>query len=244
MAAAFPLHWFQKFGELSAREMRAVEALGSTSARYKRHRLIRAEDASATSFYLLVDGWVAAALVMRDGRRQILKVHLPGDAVGTASMCVTRTVEELTCVTDVTLIEVPLERFWKLFEEHPRMGARFMLSVQLEQVALMDRLVLLGRGSAAARVAASLLDLIDRLAPLGLVHNDSFLLELTQDQIGDLLGLTGIHVNRTLRTLSDRGMIERSGRNLRVVDRRALEYLAERPQRTPFVELERLPDPR
>jgi len=67
-----------------------------------------------------------------------------------------------------------------------------------------------------------LLDLHARLSLLGLVENDTFDLPLTQEVLGDLLGLTSVHVNRTIRSLEADGLIARSDHRIRLIDMAAL----------------------
>lgn len=173
MDIEFPLHRFEEFGPIVGEELAAIASLGDPPKRFRRYASIRAEGVPTTNFFLLVDGWASSSHTMPDGSRQILKVHLPGDALGTPSMCMAQTVEELTALTDVTVVCVPLDRFGKIFEGHPRVAARFLLSVQLERVALMDRLASISRTSGQSRIAALILDLMERLEPLGLVRNGS-----------------------------------------------------------------------
>jgi CRP/FNR family transcriptional regulator, anaerobic regulatory protein len=170
-----------------------------------------------------------------------LKVHVPGDALGTPSMCMLRTVEELSALTDVVVSHVSLGRFAALCEAHPRLAMKFMLSVQLERVALMDRLSSIGRTSAVQRIAALILDLLERLEPLGQAHGDTFSMALTQEQIGDVVGLTSVHTNRALKALTDDGLISRSGTAFEVVNRQQLAKLAAMPTRLPHVDPPWLP---
>lgn len=244
MSVAFPLHRFEEFGPLSAAEREAVVRLGDTPCVHRRQSRIRSEDVVPSCFYLLVEGWVAAAHILPDGGRQILKIHLPGDALGTPSMCMERTVEELSALTDAVVIPVPLARFGRLFEDHPRMAARFLLSVQCERVALMDQLASMGRTSSEARLAAFLVDLIERLEPLGRVQQDSFDLKLTQEQIGDLLGLTAVHVNRMFRILEEQRLVARYGQRITLCNRQALSRIAARPLRQRLAHCSWLPQQR
>jgi CRP/FNR family transcriptional regulator, anaerobic regulatory protein len=227
-----PLHRFQEFGALNPSELRAIIALGDGPIAFRKRTTIRPEGIVPTDFFLLLEGWAKASIILPDGSRQIAKVHLPGDALGTPSMCLTRTVEKLTAITPVLVSEVPFERFGRLFEDHPRLAANFMLSVQRERVALMDQLASLGRTPAEPRVAALLIDLLERLEPIGLAANCSYRLPLTQEQLGDITGLTSVHINRTLRDLRTRGLIAQQGQRMTILDRHKLTELAARPPRT------------
>lgn len=241
MTGEFPLHRFQEYGGLNDAELRAVAALADEPRRYTRNQVIRSEGCAGDGFFLLFDGWAAASVSLPDGGRQILKVHLPGDALGTPSMSVALTAETLTALTPALVGSVSFKRFGRLLEAHPRVAAFFLLSVQRERVALMDQLASMGRTSAECRLAALLVDLMERLEPLGLVEDERFTACLTQDEMGDVLGLTGVHINRTMRELEHRRLIERRRHHIMVLDRPGLVRLAARPQRDLRTDLGWLP---
>ena len=239
-----PLHRFEEYGRLSASEREAVAGLAGAPYGVPRGHSIAQEGVATTGFFRLLSGWAAASHVLPNGSRQIMKIHLPGDALGTPSIAMKRTTESLVAITDVVVAKVTLADFGRLFEAHPRIAARFMLSIQQERIALMDRLIAIGRTSAEARVAGFLLDLSERLAPLGLVEEDGFDVWVTQEQIGDVLGLTAVHVNRMVASLIQRGLVERNGRRYRLPDPQQLAALAARPLREPYVDQPWLPAPR
>ena len=239
-----PLHRFEEYGALSDAERAAVLALlGPPYAVARGHR-IAIEGEQPTGFFLLLSGWASAFHLLPNGKRQIVKIHLPGDALGTPSMAMTQTTEGISAITDVVIAKVSSGDFGKLFDTHPRIIARFMLSIQQERIALMDRLVALGRTDAEARVAAFLLDLRERLEPLGVVHEDSFDLRMSQEQIADVLGLTQVHVNRVLATLEKRGLLKRDEKRYHLISLPGLSALAARPVRVRSIDQAWLPAPR
>ncbi|URW76074.1 Crp/Fnr family transcriptional regulator [Sphingomonas donggukensis] len=237
----FPLHRFEEFGELGAAEQAAVAALAAPPRRYARNQVIRREGGVASEFYLLIDGWVSSSVTLPSGGRQIMKFHLPGDALGTPSMSVARAAETLTALTPATVSAVSFDRFGTLLRDHPRVTAMFLLSCQRERVALMDWLTSVGRTLSEARLAALLIDLCERLQPLGLVKDDVFDMLVTQEQIGDALGLTAVHVNRTMRQLEEMGLIARDRHSLRLRDRAGLHRIAAAPKRALRTDLSWLP---
>lgn len=241
MPKEYPLHRHMEFGALTDSEREAVAGLADAPRKYARTETIRDEGSVATGYYFLIEGWATASVTLPDGGRQILKIHLPGDSLGTPSMSVSHAAETLTALTDTWVGAVPFERFGRLFTTHPRIAAFFLLSVQRERVSLMDQLASMGRTSSEARLAALLLDLADRLALIGAVENDSFRLMLTQEQIGDVLGLTSVHINRTVRELEQRGLIARKRQVVTILDRARLARLAARPGRRLRTDLAWLP---
>ena len=145
--------------------------------------------------------------------------------MGTPSICLAETADTLFALSPIVVRRLPARAFAALFASAPEFAARMFLSAQLERVALMDRLVAIGARLAMGRVASLLLDLHHRLGRIGLVRGDEFILRMTQDEIGDYLGLTSVHVNRMFRQLEEQGLIARRLQRIRLVDVPALGEL-------------------
>jgi CRP-like cAMP-binding protein len=96
-----------------------------------------------------------------------------------------------------------------------------------------------GRRSAVGRVAHLFCELLIRLRIGGCADDDSYEFPLTQVQLADCLGLTSVHVNRTLQQLRKQGLIELKGRRLRIVDLGELERVAEFDPTYLYLEKER-----
>ena len=76
----------------------------------------------------------------------------------------------------------------------------------------------MGQRHARARIAHLLCEFAVRARAAGLTDTTSLKLPMTQEQIGDAVGLTGVHVNRTLRALEVEGIIKRDKRELWFTD--------------------------
>lgn len=228
------MHQFSRisaFADMSAGDMAAIRALAGPPAAYRRGQSIQTQGEAGPRLFMLEDGWVSASLGLSDGGCQLLKIHLPGDIMGSPSLPYTHAVDSLTALTLCRVRPIPLNRIGTLFAEKPRVAAMLFLSAQEERTILMDRLTMVGRLDARRRMIAFLLHLNDRLALAGMGENGSLTLPLSQQQIGDLLGLTPVHVNRTLRGLAEEGVIRRQGRHIELVDLAAMRKLNILPQR-------------
>lgn len=208
-----------------------MRALGEPPAAFPRHAVLRREGEPPRYIYLLLSGWVGASVLLPGGERQIVKFHLPGDVLGAPSMCLAQAADTLTALTPVTISRVPLAAFGALFASSPRFAAAMFLSVQRERVALMDRLAAVGRTPATARVAALLLDVEERLRVMGAAGDDGFDMPLTQEQIGDHLGLTAVHVNRVFRQMAETGLVSRDRHRIVLLDAARLRSMSARQQR-------------
>ncbi len=92
---------------------------------------------------------------------------------------------------------------------------------------LRELILNIGRRDARARLAHFLCEFAVRTGGKDKINNRSFELPLTQEELGDALGLTAVHINRTLQLLSRDGLIARDGRNIRFVDWDRLQDIAD-----------------
>ena len=217
---------------LTGPEQFALEALEGGERVYRRGAMVRREHDRAHELYIINSGWLLSFVLLDDGSRQILRIHLPGDMVGLSCAAFNEATESLVALTDVKLSPVEKSALNKLFVEHPRMGALLFLIAQAEKVSLSDRLASLGRTSAKARVAALILDTVSRLRVMNADLGDSIAFPLTQEEIGDATGLTAVHVNRMMRALAEDGIIARNGNHIRLLDEKRLTAEANYVDRT------------
>lgn len=188
-------------------------------------------------------GWVLSFVLLDDGSRQILRLHLPGDMVGLSCAAFNEATESLVALTDVKLCLVEKASLKRLFVEHPRLGALLFLIAQAEKVSLSDRLASLGRTSAKARVAALILDTVFRLRVMKADLGDSFSFPLTQEEIGDATGLTAVHVNRMVRALVEESLIARNANQLTLLNEERLIEVANYNNRYAALDTGWLPPP-
>ncbi|RYF22518.1 MAG: Crp/Fnr family transcriptional regulator [Oxalobacteraceae bacterium] len=222
----YPIHRWRAFARITADEENALETLGDPEVSWQPRDTIRSEGDSVSGFYLLTRGWVSSSVVLHSGARLIQKMHLPGDMLGTPSMVLSRAADTLTAITEVGVAFVPFERLGRVCARLPRLGALLTFATQVERLALIDVLAVTGRASAKEQLARLLLDLHARLAPIGAVEDDAFDFPLTQEVIGDLTGLSAVHVNRKMRELREDWVIAREGRKVRILDLPALRALS------------------
>ena len=225
MAPAFPLHRFAEFSDLTAQQRLVLESLTRSPRGYEKRATIRTEGAPTSCVWHLHSGWVGAAINLPNAKRQLAKVHLPGDVLGSTSMCLERAGDTLEAISDAVVSAVPYSTLGQIFVSDPRLAAAFLLSVQKERVSLMHKLAEVGRVSAYERVAGMILDLLVRCRQANIAHKNVIYCPLTQEQIGDMIGLTNAHVNRMLRQLNDEGIIDGMHTRFTIIDEKRLSSL-------------------
>lgn len=151
---------------------------------------------------LIRNGFVLASCALANGRRAIIDVLVPGDLVGLDHLVFARPMVEIVAASRVSYSVLDLAGARALMTDP---AVCLFLMQEMAQVRWRrDRLaVMLGRLDASAKMAAFLLNIHQRLRCRYLINGMSYNLPLIQEQIADHLGLTLVHVNRTLRRLRE-----------------------------------------
>jgi CRP-like cAMP-binding protein len=155
---------------------------------------------------LIRTGFAYHGRSLPDGHRTILRVLLSGDFAGLDSIVLARTMEDIYAANRVGYHVLGAAALRDLLAD--RSVAAFVLAQLSEQRWRSDRLAAsIGRLDAYARLCVLLLDIHDRLRHRGLINRPTFNVPLTQEQLADHLGLTLVHVNRTLRRLREEKIV-------------------------------------
>jgi CRP/FNR family transcriptional regulator len=203
---------------LTEEERAAISRAEQREIRLKPGEILMAEGGTSHALFVVHYGWLHSAARLAAGGRQILRFHYAGDLIGTSSIAWSQASATLTAVSDCTVTELPKADLGQIFRQQPRLAGLLYAIAAAENVAMSDRLTSIGRKGAAERLTTLLLDILARLRVTAGGVIDSFDLPLTQSDIGDALGLTKVHVNRTIRALERDGVIERNGRRVRILD--------------------------
>ncbi|HUC70200.1 MAG TPA: Crp/Fnr family transcriptional regulator [Stellaceae bacterium] len=216
-----------RFGELSAEDLEILDTLHTATRVVRRNRDIVSEGRSYETMFVLLEGSAIRYRVLRDGRRQILNILLPGDFIGFPGCFFESALYAITALSDVVISPVPFAVLIGLFERRPRLAATIFWSFACEAAIYAERLIDVGRRSALERVAHFLLELLTRLRTVGLADEKSYRMPLTQELIADVLGLSVPHVNRTLRQLRGDGLVTIQEQRVVINDIDAMSALAD-----------------
>jgi CRP-like cAMP-binding protein len=176
-------------------------------------------------FCFVEDGFAARYKLLRNGKRQIISLVLPGDVIGLPSSFLERARYSVIALTEMKLQVCSTNAFVQLCYSRPQFGlALSWLAVQ-EAVACADRIVDTGRRTPTERIVHFLLDIHARLAMVGRASEGGFDLPFSQEVMSDALGLSVPHLNRTLAKLRADGLISVTGHYVEFVDLPALQLL-------------------
>lgn len=176
---------------------------------------------------LVASGLVARFQQLADGRRQITAIHLPGDIADLHRVATPKAGSALEALTNAAIIRVPLRELRAVALASPAITRAFWIYSAIDAAMLQRSAMSLARRDAQSRLAHLLCEMGMRIEYAGEGERTEFVLELTQTHMGDVLGLTPVHVNRTLKSLRSSGVVQIDGRIYRIADWERLAALAE-----------------
>lgn len=156
---------------------------------------------------LILDGWACRYKIVGEGRRQILSFHISGDIPDLQSLHVHTMDHSLATVTKATVAFIPHRALLDLTARFPNVAAIFWRDTLIDAAIFREWMTSMGRRSAYGRIAHLFCEMYLKLEAVGLASEHRCTLPLTQTDLADALGLTNVHVNRTLRALRGDGLI-------------------------------------
>lgn len=174
---------------------------------------------------IIASGWAYRYRMLHDGRRQILSVLLPGDTFGLETLFDQPAQTSVQTSTALSYYALSSTDLTDAFDRSPEFRRQLFQLLLAEKASLEDWLVRLGQFDAEERTAGLLTSLHSRLHQCGLASGQSFDLELTQQEMADVLGLHVIHVNRVLGRLRARKLLSTHGKTITLHDPQGLGEL-------------------
>ena len=163
----------------------------------------------------------------KDGARQIAALHLPGDMADLHSVVVPEASSALQALAPSTIVRVPHSALKEAAAQHPAIAEAFWRECVVDAAVMAEAVLSLGRRNALSRMAHLLCEQICRhnLSASPILFDIPF--PATQMHLGDVLGLTAVHVNRTLRSLREHGAATLAHRRIQVRDWQRLVALGD-----------------
>lgn len=176
---------------------------------------------------LILDGFACRYKLTRSGRRQIFSFHIAGDIPDLQSLHLGTMDHSLGTLTPSRVALIPHETMRDLAARFPRLAAAWWRDTLIEAATFREWMMGLGRREAYGRMAHLLCELFVRLQAVGLADGHSYALPVTQAELGDALGLSTVHVNRTFQELRRDGLIVTRGAKVAVLDWEGLKAAGE-----------------
>jgi CRP-like cAMP-binding protein len=212
------LRKLQTHAPLTEHDRAAVVALPYRLKSLESRSYVAREGDVPGTFSFLLSGLACRHKQTRDGLRQIVALNIPGDPLDLQNLFLDVSDHNVQTLTRAEVAIVSREALRALTAARPAVAYALRVLMSVEASIFQEWVLNVGRRDAASRLAHLLCEFGVRLKAQGLSDGEDYDLPMTQEQLGDALGLTAVHVNRTIRTLEIHGFVERSRRRIRVSD--------------------------
>lgn len=203
---------------LSAQDMRAVMAMTFVMRDMSAGAYLIREGQRPTKCQLIMAGSAVRHKLTDEGGRQIVSVLIASELADAQNLFLPESDHNVQALTRIRIAEFDVEPMRELVLGSAAISRAMWIEALTEASIYREWLVNVGRRDARRRIGHLLCEINARLSFTGIPEDSSFELPMTQEQLGDAVGLTPVHVNRVLKTLSQEGLIHRDRRVVTVPD--------------------------
>ena len=156
-----------------------------------------------------------------------MSFYIPGDIPDLQSLHLDVMDHNIGTLVPTRVAFIPHGAMHEVTRRYPALAAAFWRDTLIDAAIFREWIVNVGRRPAYARMAHLIAELAAKFKSVGLITDWSFELPVTQEELGDALGLSTVHVNRTLQELRGDGLIRSEGKTLFIEDWEALKRAGE-----------------
>jgi CRP-like cAMP-binding protein len=212
--------------DLNAADLKSFDEIIDGELTIRKRRDLIADGYEYRKLCFVKDGYAVRYKLLRNGKRQILNVVLPGDIVGLPGSFYERAVYAVTAITDLRMHVCALDSYVQLCYRRPQYGLALSWIAVQEATTYAEHVIDVGRRTPIERLSHFLLELHARLLTVGRAEEKRFTLPFSQEVIADVLGLSVPHLNRMMQQLRAEKLIADSERVVEFIDTGAMQTLA------------------
>lgn len=203
------LRKLEYWSSLEEADRQALLALPHVVRPCERHEYVVRERDKATHSYLMLSGYSIRHKTVFEGGRQVVSIHMQGDIVDLQNTMLAVADYSVQMLTAGEVAMIPREAIRQIAKDRPDVGMAMWHDTLVDSSIFGEWIANVGRRDAYVRIAHLLCEFSLRLRVAGLGDQSNYELPMTQEQLADSVGLTSVHVNRTLKALQQDGLIER-----------------------------------
>ncbi|WP_114417058.1 Crp/Fnr family transcriptional regulator [Marinospirillum perlucidum] len=217
---------FQSYTNIDDKDQQLLLSLEKGPQEWSKNAILWQQGDKSDSFFTLNKGWACSFRDMEDGSRQVLDVFVPGDIIGLREFAFQTRITSVVLLTDAVLCSFPRQHLDSIFASSLTLCNLMFMIIARDQAILLERLVNLGRRTAREKLAHFLVELAHRLGRTNALVEKHLSLPLTQNILADALGLTSVHINRTLQDFRQEGLLNTGNCHLELLNIKGLAEVA------------------
>ena len=213
---------------LSDQDMQRIDDIVATRRKIKRGTPLFRNGERFTSLYAIRTGFFKTCVATEDGRDQVTGFQMAGEIIGLDGIVNDHHTCDAVALEDAEVCVMPFERIEDLSREVTSLQHHVHKIMSREIVREHGVMMLLGSMRAEERLAAFLLNLVQRLHARGFSQSE-LVLRMTRDEIGSYLGLKLETVSRTFSKFVEEGLVEVKQRYVRILNANGLKLIVNNP---------------
>ena len=213
---------------LSENDINRLDDLVATRRKIKRGSTLFTNGEKFTSLYAIRTGFFKTCLATEDGRDQVTGFQMAGEIIGLDGIVNDQHTCDAVALEDAEVCVMPFERIEDLSREVTSLQHHVHKIMSREIVREHGVMLLLGSMRAEERLAAFLLNLVQRLHARGFSQSE-LILRMTRDEIGSYLGLKLETVSRTFSKFVEEQLVEVKQRYVRILNADGLRQIVNNP---------------
>jgi CRP/FNR family transcriptional regulator, anaerobic regulatory protein len=216
---------------LSPEDLARIDDLVATRKKIKKGNALFRRGEAFASLFAIRTGFFKTCVAAADGRDQVTGFQMAGEIIGLDGIVNDRHSCDAIALEDAEVCVMPFDRITDLSRDVVALQRHVHRIMSREIVREHGVMLLLGSMRAEERLAAFLLNLVQRLHARGFSRTE-LVLRMTREEIGNYLGLKLETISRTFSKFAEDGLIEVRHRHLRILDADALGRLVSQPLRS------------
>lgn len=201
---------------LDSNEMQKLDSIVATRKHVKQGQALFSTGDPFTSLYAIRTGFFKTCVSNEDGREQVTGFQMAGEIIGLDGIVSDHHNCNAVALEDAEVCIMPFADVEDLSREFPVLQRHFHKVMSREIVRENGMMMMLGNMRAEERLAAFLLNLVQRLHARGFSQSE-MILRMTREEIGSYLGLKLETISRTFSKLSEDGIIEVKQRYVKIL---------------------------
>ncbi|MCO5065063.1 MAG: Crp/Fnr family transcriptional regulator [Rhizobiaceae bacterium] len=219
--------FFAARDSLSESERQILEGLPHRRHSFHRNEEMVEAHTKPKESCIVIKGLAARAVYLKNGSRQLTAVHVPGDFVDLHALLLRFMDHSVVALGECEVAFVPHEQLIRITEEQPHLSRLFWMSTVIDAAIHRSWLTCIGRKSPEQHIANLFCELYLRLEVVGQCQDMTFEFPVTQAEMADMLGLSVVHVNRTIQQLRGKGFVNWDGAKVTIKDFARLAQFSE-----------------
>jgi CRP/FNR family transcriptional regulator len=206
---------------LSEQELGRIDDVVANRRKVKRGATLYRNGEKFTSLYAIRTGFFKTCVASEDGRDQVTGFQMAGEIIGLDGIVQEHHTCDAVALEDAEVCVMPFDRIEELSREVNALQRHVHKIMSREIVRENGVMLLLGSMRAEERLAAFLLNLVQRLHARGFSQSE-LVLRMTREEIGSYLGLKLETVSRTFSKFVEDAIVEVRQRHVRILNTDAL----------------------